>query len=233
MSSSDSDIAALKQAAAEYAAGLVEPGMVVGLGVGSTAIHAVRRLGARFASGELSGIVCIPCSIATGDAAIALGLPMTTLESHPLVDLTIDGADEVDANMNLIKGAGGALLREKVVAQASKREVIVVDGSKLSTYLGENFAVSIEVTTFGWGASRRFIESLGAKVVRRETSPGEPYLTDQGNYILDANFGEIRDPAGLADRLNARAGIVEHGLFIALATELVVARQDGIEYRKR
>lgn len=233
MSSVDLDIAALKQAAAEYAADLVEPGMVVGLGVGSTAIHAVRRLGARFKAGAIPGIVCVPCSIATGDAAAELGLPMTTLEGHPDVDLTIDGADEVDANLNLIKGAGGALLREKIVAQASKREIIVVDESKLSTYLGEKWAVSIEVTTFGWGASRRFIESLGASAVLRQASPGETYLTDQGNYILDSHFGQITDPAELAEKLNRRAGIVEHGLFVGLATDLVVARPGGIEHRTR
>lgn len=233
MSSVDQDIAALKQAAAEFAADLVEPGMVVGLGVGSTAIFGVRRLAARYQAGSVAGIVCIPCSIATGEAASALGLPLTTLEACPVVDLTFDGADEVDANMNLIKGAGGALLREKIVAQASMREVIAVDESKLSTYLGEHFAVSIEVAAFGWGASKRFIESLGASVILRQAPSGETYLTDQGNYILDSNFGEIVNPGKLAAKLDSRAGIVEHGLFVGLATDVVIARPGGIEHRRR
>ncbi len=233
VASGDDEVAAMKKAAAEYAANLVEPGMVVGLGVGSTAIHAVRRLGARYQAGELPGIVCIPCSIATGDAAIELGLPMSTLEDHPEVDLTIDGADEVDAAMNLIKGAGGALLREKIVAQASKREIIVTDASKISEVLGEKWTVSIEVTTFGYGASTRFIESLGATVVLRKKPDGDLYLTDQGNYILDSNFGRITDPAALAAKLDARAGIVEHGLFVALATDLVVATPAGIQHTTR
>lgn len=233
MTSTEDDVAALKKAAAEYAANLVEPGMVVGLGVGSTAIYMVRRLAQRYQDGELPGIVCVPCSIATGEAAASLGLPLTTLEDVSVVDLTIDGADEVDANMNLIKGAGGALLREKIVAQASKREIIVTDGSKISTFLGENFAVSVEVTKFGYGASWRFLMSLGATVVQRMGKDGEPYVTDQGNYILDANFGRIEDPAALDAKLNSRAGIVEHGLFVGLATDLVVATAAGIKHTRR
>ena len=222
----------LKRLAAERAVELIEPGMVVGLGVGSTAIYAVRRLGALLQDGTLRDIVGVPCAARVEAEARRLGIPLATLDERPELDLTIDGADEVDPRMNLIKGGGGALLREKMVAQASRREVIVVDAAKLSPALGSSFPLTVESVQFGWGATARFLASLGATVSLRRTPDGVPYLTDQGNFILDCAFGPIADPEALAARLERRAGIVEHGLFLGLATDLFVAGADGIRHIK-
>jgi ribose 5-phosphate isomerase A len=224
---------ALKQQAAEYAVSLLQPGMVVGLGVGSTAIFAVRRIAELLASGALSDIVGVPCAVQVEAEARRLGLPLTTLEEREQIDLTIDGADEVDPQLNLIKGAGAALLREKIVAQASRREVIVVDEAKLSPQLGTRSAVPVEVVPFGWGAQARWIASLGAQVSLRRQPDGAPLQTDQGNYLLDCAFGPIADLAGLADRLAGRAGVVEHGLFLGLASDLIVAGSDGIRHIRK
>lgn len=222
----------LKRLAAERAVELIEPGMVVGLGVGSTAIYAVRRLGALLQNGALHTIVGVPCAARVEAEALRLGIPLATLDERPELDLTIDGADEVDPHMNLIKGGGGALLREKMVAQASRREVIVVDAAKLSPALGSSFALPVESVQFGWGATARFLASLGATVSLRRAPDGAPYLTDQGNFILDCAFGPIADPEALAATLERRAGIVEHGLFLGLATDLFVASADGIRHIK-
>ncbi|MEI7644517.1 MAG: ribose-5-phosphate isomerase RpiA [Chloroflexales bacterium] len=223
----------LKRQAADQAASLVQSGMVVGLGVGSTAIYAVRRIAALLASGELQNVVGIPCALRVEEEARRLGIPLTTLEDYPQVDLTIDGADEVDPQLNLIKGGGAALLREKIVAQSSLREVIIVDESKLSPRLGTNWALPVEVVPFGWGAQSRWIASLGAKVSLRLRDDGEPLHTDQGNYLLDCNFGPIDDLETLAARLSARVGVVEHGLFVGMATDLIVAGADGIRHIQR
>jgi ribose 5-phosphate isomerase A len=223
----------LKRLAAEQAAALVQPGMVIGLGVGSTAIHALRRIGELLARGELHDIVAVPCAVRVEEEARRLGIPLTTLEDRPQIDLTIDGADEVDPWLNLIKGGGGALLREKIVAQSSLREVIVVDEGKLSPQLGTRWALPAEVVPFGWGAQARWIAALGAEVRLRRRDDGEPVTTDQGNYVLDCTFGPIDDPQALADRLAARAGVVEHGLFLGLATDLIVAGPDGIRHLRR
>lgn len=220
-----------KQQAAERAVDFIESGMVVGLGVGSTAIFAVRRLAQLIGAGKLREILGVPCSLQTSEEAARLGIPLTTLDEHPVVNLTIDGADEVDPHFNLIKGGGGALLREKIVAQASQREIIVVDENKRSDRLGTRWAVPVEVLPFGWRAQSLFLESLGARVTLREKA-GVAYHTDQANLILDANFGPIPDPAELAYQLNQRAGIVEHGLFIGLATDVIVAGPDGIRHLK-
>ena len=221
-----------KQQAAERAVDFIQSGMVVGLGVGSTAIFAVRCLAQLLRDGQLRDVVGIPCSLRTGEEAEKLGIPLTTLQDHPIVDLTIDGADEVDPQFNLIKGGGGALLREKIVAQASQREIIVVDEGKLSPVLGARWAVPIEVIPFGWRAEAVYLEVLGARVVMRPGADGQPYNTDQGNLILDCNFGPIPDPAALACKLDARAGMVAHGLFIGLATDVIVAGQEGIRHLK-
>jgi ribose 5-phosphate isomerase A len=218
----------LKQQAADHAAALVEPGMVVGLGVGSTAILFVRRLAERLSTGDLRDIVGIPCSVQVEAEARSLGIPLTTLEEQPVVDLTVDGADEVDPALNLIKGGGGALLREKIVAQSSRREVIIVDEDKLSPTLGTRWALPVEVVRFGWGAQARYLESLGASVTMRRLDDGTPFVTDQGNLILDSNFGPITQPADLNARLNARVGIVDHGLFLGLASDVIVASASGI-----
>jgi len=218
------DTTTLKLKAAAAAVDLVESGMIVGLGHGSTANLALRRLHQVMLAGRLENLLGIPCSRQTEKDAEELGFPLTTLEAHPVIDVTIDGADEVDTNLNLIKGGGGALLREKIVAQASRREVIVVDPTKVSDKLGTKWPVPVEVIPFGWSDQRRFLESLGARVTVREDEDSNPYLSDQGNLILDAHFGPLDDPAGLAAKLKARTGIVEHGLFIGLATDVIVAR---------
>jgi ribose 5-phosphate isomerase A len=222
---------AAKRAAGEHAADWVEPGMVVGLGTGSTAIHAIRRIGQRLQEGSLHDVVGIPTSTASATAATELGIPLTTLEERPVVNLTIDGADEVDPNLDLIKGGGGALFHEKIVAQATLRQVIVVDDAKLSPALGTNHALPVEVSPFGATPEREYLEDLGATVELRRADDGSPYRTDEGNWIFDCTFGPIADPAQLGARIGRRAGVVEHGLFLGLTTDLVIAGAGGIEHR--
>lgn len=217
----------LKRLAAERAVSFIESGMVVGLGHGSTSLMAVHELADRLKRGELRDIVAIPCSPEIEAESRKLGIAITTLEDHPQIDLTVDGADEVDPHLNLIKGGGGALLREKIVAQASAREVIMVDESKLSTVLGTKWAVPVEVLEYGLRSQREFIESLGGKPALRGGSE-RPFRTASGNFILDCNFGPINAPADLAAKLKQRTGIVEHGLFVGLATEVVVAAANGV-----
>jgi ribose 5-phosphate isomerase A len=226
-------IAQLKQQAAEYAVQFVKSGMVVGLGHGSTAIFAVCRIAQLLREGQLQDILGVPCSLHVEEDARQLGIPLTTLDEHPVVDLTIDGADEVDPDLNLIKGGGGALLREKIVAQASRREIIVVDESKLSPALGTHWPVPVEVIPFGWRSQAAYLESLGARPVLRQNANGTSFKTDHGNLILDCHFGPISDPAQLAVCLGERAGIVEHGLFLGLATDVIVAGVEGIRHLKR
>ncbi|MFL5348392.1 MAG: ribose-5-phosphate isomerase RpiA [Hyalangium sp.] len=228
-----SEIARFKRQAAERAVEFIQPGMVVGLGSGSTAAFVVQRLAALRGEGRLMDVVGVPTSVETEALARSLGVPLTTLEERPEVDLTIDGADEADPQLCLIKGGGGALLREKIVAQASRRELIVVDASKLSPRLGTRWPVPVEVLPFGWRSQALFLERLGARVTRREGRDGAAYRTDQGNFILDCAFGPIEHPAELARRLEARAGLVEHGLFIDLATELIIVGPQGLEHRRR
>jgi len=203
------------------------------LGHGSTAAFAVRHIAQLLREGRLQKILGVPCSRQVEEAAQRLGIPLTTLDEHTSVDLTIDGADEVDPCLNLIKGGGGALLREKIVAQASRREIIVVDGSKLSPALGTRCPVPVEVVPFGWPAQAAYLESLGARPALRAKSDGSPFHTDQGNVILDCRFDPIQDPLQLAARLNERAGIVEHGLFLGLATDAIVANNRGVRHLKR
>lgn len=221
------DATLLKRQAAERAVEFIQSGMIIGLGVGSTAIWATRRIGELINAKQLTNILAIPCSIQTESEARQLGIPLTTLEEHPHIDLTIDGADEVAPNFDVIKGGGGALLREKLVAQATKREIIVVDESKLSPALGTKWAVPVEVIPFGYGSQKVFLESLGAKVVIRQNVDGTTYHTDQGNIILDSNFGAISDSARLGEQLKQRTGIVEHGLFIRLVSDVIVASSSG------
>lgn len=225
--------ARLKRAAAERATEWVRSGMVVGLGAGSTALFAVQRMGALLASGQLSDILGVPCSRAVAAAAEGLGIPLTTIEAHPVIDLTIDGADEVDPALALIKGGGGALLHEKIVAQASRREIIAVDASKSSPRLGTRRSLPVEVVPFGWRSQALYIESLGAQVQVRSGPSGTPFRTDQHNLILDCTFGPIEQPRELARALSERAGIVEHGLFLELATDLIVAGDAGIRHVTR
>lgn len=222
-----------KRAAGEYAVDLVASGMVVGLGTGSTAAFATRRLAALLAAGTLHDITAIPTSAATERLARELGIPLVAGEWPDHIDVTIDGADEVDPALDLVKGAGGALLREKIVAQVSRRMVIVADDAKLSPRLGSRSRVPVEVVPFAWTSQARFVESLGARAALRSDSDGSPVVTDGGHYILDCDFGPISDAGALASRLAGRAGIVGHGLFLGLATDLVVAGADGVTHRRR
>ncbi|MCP3057866.1 ribose-5-phosphate isomerase RpiA [Myxococcus sp. K38C18041901] len=206
-------------------------GMRVGLGTGSTAAFVVRALAARRERGLLLDVLGVPTSLATEALARELRVPLTTLDAHPVLDVTIDGADEVAPELSVIKGGGGALLREKIVAQASRRVVIVADVAKLSPRLGTHGPVPVEVLPFGWRSQRLFLESLGARVTPRAHADGTAFHTDQGNLVLDCAFGPIDAPSSLAARLDARAGVVGHGLFLGLVTDLVVAGASGVEHR--
>jgi ribose 5-phosphate isomerase A len=220
----------LKRTAAERAVDRVTSGMRVGLGTGSTAIHATRKIGELLRDGALRDVVGFPTSKATWAEARALGIPLLADDDPGALDITIDGADEVDPELNVIKGGGGALLREKIVAQASRRMVVVVDADKLSARLGTRFPLPVEVVPFGWRAQARYLESLGARVDVRTDEARRTFETDQGNLILDCAFGPISDARQLADVLGRRAGIVEHGLFLELATDLIVADADGVRH---
>lgn len=222
--------ARLKQDAAEFAVQFVESGMIVGLGTGSTAIFATRKIGVLLRDGALKDITGFATSKATQDEAIQLGIPMMDSSLPQKIDVTIDGADEVDPELNLIKGGGGALFHEKVVAQASDREIIVVDDSKLSPCLGTKFALPVEVSPFGWQSQMRYLASLGCRAAIRKNKDGSQYVTDSGNMIADCNFGPIANPVGLAAKLGARAGIIEHGLFIGITSDLIVAGAEGVRH---
>jgi ribose 5-phosphate isomerase A len=221
----------LQQSAAERAIDHVEPGMVIGLGSGTTASFALRKLAEDLRSQKLRDVRGVPSSDTTAALARELGVPLTTLDEQPQLDLTVDGADEVDPDLNLIKGAGAALLREKMLAQASARLIIVVDESKLSRVLGLRRSLPVEVVAFGWRAQQRYLEGLGAEVALRRAADGRPWLTDNGNLILDCSFGPLQEPEQLATVLSARAGVVEHGLFIGLATDLICAGSQGLRHQ--
>jgi ribose 5-phosphate isomerase A len=217
----------LKRAAAEAAVELVEDGMVVGLGTGSTAAFAVEALGRRHREGLR--FLGIPTSERTAAQARAAGIPLTTFAEHRVIDLTIDGADEVErGTLNLIKGLGGALLREKIVAAASRRLAIVVDDAKLVDRLGTQAPVPVEVIAFGLEATQAHLEVLGASVKLRRAPSGEPFVTDSGNRILDCQFAPISDPARLEERIARIVGVVESGLFICRADPVFVAEAGGI-----
>jgi ribose 5-phosphate isomerase A len=218
---------ALKRAAAEAAVELVQDGMVVGLGTGSTAAFAVEALARRHRQGLR--FVGIATSERTAAQATAAGIPLTSFEEHRQIDLTIDGADEVErGTLNLIKGLGGALLHEKIVAAASRRLAIVVDLAKLMDRLGTRAPVPVEVVAFGLEATRAALEGLGASARLRLTSAGEPFVTDSGNRILDCGFGPIADPARLEERIRRVVGVVESGLFIGRADPVFVADAAGV-----
>ena len=220
-----------KQMAAERGAELVESGMTIGLGSGSTATLMVQALGRKLKEGTLRDIRGVPTSSAIAAVARDAGVPLTTLDEHPVLDLDIDGADEVDPNLDLIKGLGGALLWEKVVATAAKRLVILVDESKLVPRLGSKAPLPVEVIPFGWKAHVPFIESLGGKPALRSGKDGKPYLTDEGNYILDCRFDAIRSPAALEAKLLTRAGIVATGLFLGMTERVIIGKADAVEVR--
>src|ERR1700691_1659203 len=215
-----------KESAGRAAAQLVRDGEIVGLGTGSTAYFAIVALGERVHEGlKITGI---PTSVHTADLARAVGIPLTTLDEHPELDITIDGADEVGPKLNLIKGGGGALLREKIIASASKKMVVVADSGKIVTVLGK-FPLPVEIIDFARAVVEKRIAALGATTKLRSTSDGKPFVTDEGHHILDCSFGSIHDPRTLAQELSNIAGVVEHGLFIGLAKLALVGRGDRVE----
>ena len=226
-SSPDAD--ELKRAAARAALSFVESDMVLGLGTGSTVRHLVCALGEALREGTLTGIVGVPTSVRTETQAREVGIELVELGEGRSPDLTIDGADEVSPTLDLIKGMGGALLREKMVAQASKRVVIIADASKLVDRLGTVSPLPLEVLEWGIGAHVAFLEAHGARVAVRETPAGAPARSDNGNLFLDCTFqGGIDDPAALDARLAARAGIVDSGLFLDVADTAVIASESGV-----
>lgn len=218
-----------KQSAAEAAAKIVESGMVVGLGSGSTAKLFVDALGQRVVHEGLK-IVGIPTSDATETQARALKIPLTTFADCQQIDLTIDGADEVKlGSLDLIKGHGGALLREKIVASASKRVAIVADETKIVDRLGLLVSVPVEVVQYGWQVTQLKLKSLGARPKMRMISEGKPYVTDGGNFIFHCNYGPMNDPKEVAHHLDHVVGAVEHGLFLGFATQVFVGGRDGVK----
>jgi ribose 5-phosphate isomerase A len=224
---------AWKRAAAEAAARLVENDMVVGLGTGTTATFFVDAL-ARRISREGLRVRAIPTSKKTAARARRLRIPLTTFDKHPDIDLDVDGADEVEfGTLYLIKGRGGALLREKIVAAASKRMAVVADQSKLVERLGSLVAVPVEIVPFGWQETLRKLEDLGANPSLRLLAPRKPYVTDGGNYILDCAFGPMANPNEVAHHLDHVIGAVEHGLFLGFAWEAFIGGPGGVKVLRR
>lgn len=217
----------LKRAAAERAVEFVESGTVVGLGTGSTAAFVVEALARRVAQGL--SVVAIPTSEHTAEMARGLGIPLTTFGEHRRIDLAIDGADEVErGTLDLIKGHGGALLREKIVAAASDRFIVVVDDDKLVGHLGERFPIPVEIVQFGWQATAASLEKVGTRPELRQ-SEGRTFVTDGGNFILDCPFDAIVEPGQLEQAINMIVGVVENGLFLGRSTAVVVASAEGVE----
>lgn len=224
-----SGVDALKRAAAARALDSVRDGMVLGLGTGSTIRFFLDLLGERVRAGDLSTVVGVPTSRRTAGIARGHGIRISRLRAQPRLDLTVDGADEVDPRGNLIKGLGGALLREKIVAQASDRFIVIVDESKVVERLGTRSPLPVEVTRFGSSRHQAFVAEFGAEVVLRRAADGSRYVTSNGNYILDARFPEgIDDPVALNEVLRARAGIVENGLFLGMTTRALIAAPGGV-----
>lgn len=224
---------AMKRAAAARAAGLVKDGMVLGLGSGSTVAHFLLELSRRIGQQSLS-ISGVATSKATEERARSLGIPLTTLDEQPELDLDIDGADEVDASLNLIKGGGGAHVREKIVAKASKSLIIIVDETKLSKRLGERSPVPVEVIPLAAKIVSAEISEMGGRPsVRREKGGQRAYVTDNGNFILDCDFGPIEDPALLEATLKSMTGVVDSGIFSGMTDQVIVGSQDGSRILRR
>jgi ribose 5-phosphate isomerase A len=220
----------LKKAAAEKAVEQVKSGMALGLGSGSTSHYAITRIGELLQAGQLTDIVGVPTSQKTAETARAYNIPLTTLGDCLSLDLVIDGADEVDPQLNLIKGLGGAMLREKMVAAVARRVIIVVDQRKLVDKLGTRSPLPIEVVQFGWKLQALWLENLGCTPALRG-GEAEPFITDNGNYILDCTFPNgIDHPFELATTLTERIGVVEHGLFLGMTSQVIVADPSGIRF---
>ncbi len=218
----------LKRKAGEKAVEYIKDGMVVGLGTGSTVKYTILKLGELVKDGL--NIIGIPTSIATEKLAKERGIKLGSIDDYQVIDLTIDGADEVDKNLNLIKGGGGALLREKIIAHASKYEIIVVDESKVKDILGD-FPLPIEIVKFGYKRTMNVLSTLGCKPQLRVRN-GKAYITDNGNYIVDCKFDKIENPAELERKIDEIPGVVEIGLFINMAKEVIIGKKEGIEIMK-
>lgn len=224
---------ALKKSAAEVAADLVEDGMLLGLGTGSTAAYFIDALGRRVAQGGLR-VTSLPTSDHTAALARGMNIPLTSFAEHTQLDLTVDGADEVElGTLFLIKGHGGALLREKMVAAASKRLVIIADESKLVERLGSLMAVPVEIVQFGWQATEQRLAKIGGNPSLRLGGDNQPFVTDGGNYIMDCAFGPMANPKETAHHLDHVIGAIEHGLFLGLAKEVIVGSYDGVRILKK
>ena len=224
----------LKRAAAERAVEFIESDTVIGLGTGSTVRPLLGLLAGRLREGGLTGVVAVPTSADTEIRCRELGIPLATLEDHPELALVIDGADEIGPHLGLIKGGGGALFREKVVASAAQRFVVVADESKLVRRLGTRVPLPVEVVPFGWSGLLPFFASLGAEPVLRRSPDGAAFVTDNGNYLVDCRFPRgIADPGRLARALARRTGVVEDGLFLRMARIAVVAGERGVRLLKR
>lgn len=217
----------LKKIAAEKATEEIREAMVVGLGTGSTVHYALLKIGQMVRDGL--NIIGIPTSSGTEKIATEQGIPLSTVTAHPIIELTIDGADEVDAHLNLIKGGGAALVREKIIANASRRILIVVDESKVSRVLGTSFALPVEIVQFGWEATKRAVDQIcGQSELRGGIQ--KPLITDNGNYILDCHFDEIPEPEKVELQLNNIPGVVENGIFVNRADKIIIGTPSGIRY---
>lgn len=215
----------MKRIAAEKAVDLIEDNMIVGLGTGSTVKYALKKIGIRISKGlKIKGI---PTSNETKKLAIKYNIPLTSLAEQPEIDLTIDGADEIDSDLNLIKGGGGALTREKIIAFHSKKLIIVADDSKVVKSLGIDFPLPVEVVKFGWETTKKTLENFECTCTLRKIFE-DPFITDNGNYIIDCEFDRIPDPEDLEQKLNMIPGVVENGLFIDLAHKAIVGGTQGI-----
>jgi ribose 5-phosphate isomerase A len=221
-----------KEAAANFSATLLENGMVVGLGSGTTATLGVAAIGRRVQRGLK--IIGIPTSEQTAEEARGLGIPLSTLGSHPRIDIAIDGADEVETGtLNLIKGGGGNLLREKIVAVASLRFIIIVDDTKVVAQLGSRAPIPVEVAQFGWQTTAIRLQQLGGNPTLRLHPDGTNFVTDGGNYILDCVYGPIQSPQELQRQLDGTVGVMEHGLFIGMASQVIIGGPEGIKLLQR
>ena len=216
----------LKRIAGEAAMNYVESGMNLGIGTGSTADEFIKLLGIAVADGL--EIVGVPTSDRSAELCRELSIPLSDLSRTPKLDLTIDGTDELDSSLNLIKGGGGALLREKIVASASSAMIVIADESKLVETIG-SFPLPVEIDSFGYASTIRALSNLSSNLSLREVSSGVPFITDGGHYIIDINFGEIPDPPSLERDLNSIVGVVENGLFTTLATRAIISSPSGIK----
>jgi ribose 5-phosphate isomerase A len=226
------DLDAAKRAAALRAADFIRSGSTIGLGTGSTVAFVLEEIAARLRDGRLSSVAGVPTSDRTARAARALGIPLATLDDHSRLDLTIDGADEIDPALNLIKGLGGALLREKIVGSASDALIIVADATKLVPVLGTRAPVPVEVVPFAAQLVRRRLERR-FRVALRASAGGSRLVTDEGHWILDCFTGPVTDPGELDRALHAIPGVVEHGLFLSMATKVIVADAGGVSVMER